>query len=796
MKLYPENFETKIGFDKIRAILKEHCLGELGRSFVDKIRPDSRFDRIIFKIQQTDEFKRILLSGDLFPNSQYLDVSAHLTRARVPGSYIDEEGFGDIKRSLTTLFNCLEYFEENKEEYPNLYGTCRKVELNERLLREIESVFDPRGKVKDNASDRLGEIRNEIQNGQQKARSLLNRILKDSLNKGYCPEDSSLTVRDGRMVIPILAEHKRQVKGFIHDESATGQTSFIEPAAVLDINNRIRELEYEEKREVIRILTELTDYLRPFLPDLEKAYIFLSIIDFSRAKARFAIDIDASMPKMVKQSILEWKKARHPILEIKLSKEGKKIVPLDITINPEQRVLLISGPNAGGKSVCLKTVGLVQYMFQCGLLPSTAEESTFGVFNQIFIDIGDEQSIENDLSTYSSHLRNMNHFLQFSDKKTVVLVDEFGTGTDPQFGGAIAQSILIELVKKRTFGVLTTHYANLKKMAEKTNGIENGAMRYDLDLLEPKYILDIGKPGSSFALEIAGKIGLPDHVIKSAKKLTGYSQVRFEGLINELEQEKERLRKANVEIGDKKNRLEANMNDYYELKNFLDQEKKRLIKEAKLEARQIVDNANKRIENTIREIREAEANKEKTREKREELKNYADAELIVEQKLSKSKTQKEPNAKTKIQVGDFVKWADGHSTAEVMSINGSKAVIATETIKTTTSLNDLEKVGQVAKRRSSPSIANYDITKKQSEFSTNLDLRGRRAEEAMVEAEKFLDEAVLLGHQQVKILHGKGYGVLRDSIRSYLRGNPYISAMYDEHVEMGGSGITVIDLKN
>ncbi len=791
MQLYPNNFEQKIGFDKIRVLLKEKCSGKLGASFVDKVRPESLVDRIQYKLQQTAELKQILESGDLFPDTHYLDVSHHLKLARTPGTFVELEGFYEIKRSLTTLFLCTSYFEENEERCPEMYKASKRVTVDRTLLSAIELVIDQKGQLRDDASPRLIEIRNEIANGQIKARGLLNRILKDSQSKGYCPEDAGLTIRDGRMVIPVLAEFKRQVKGFIHDESATGQTSYIEPGAVLDINNQIRELEYEERREIIKILTQLTDYIRPFIDDLLKAYIFLAIVDFSKAKARFAMETAAVLPEVTKNTKIEWSKARHPLLEMKLSAEGHRIIPLDITLDFDKRILLISGPNAGGKSVCLKTVGLLQYMFQCGLLVPVEEGSSFGVFKNIFIDIGDEQSIENDLSTYSSHLTNMNHFVRGADKKTLVLIDEFGTGTDPQFGGAIAEAILNELIELKTFGVITTHYANLKKVADKKKGIENGAMRFDLQNLEPKYVLDVGKPGSSFALEIAGKIGLPGRIIKSAKKFTGYSQVKFEGLVQQLEHEKEKFRTINDDIETKQQKLETSIKEYTDLREFLDAEKKRILKSAKYEAQQIVKDSNKKVEETIRTIKEAKAAKEVTKAKRQELEKYVEKEL----KVSKEKT---PVAKKgKIEVGDYVKLSDGSSTAEVIEIKGKKALVGTDTIRTYVQLSQLVKVGKVQDKGGiKRSSSNYDVAQKQAEFSNTIDVRGQRAEEAIVKVERFIDEALLLGHSELKILHGKGYGILRDALRNYFRSSSFITSMQDEHVERGGSGITIVNLKS
>ncbi|MFB0907662.1 MAG: endonuclease MutS2, partial [Spirosomataceae bacterium] len=537
--LYPNHIESKIGFDKIREALSEACNSSLGRSFVDKMRFSDRYDNVKKMVEQTNEFRMILMLESGFPNQNYLDVSQALKRASIEGAFLDTEQFFDIKLSLTTIQQIIHFF-KNKET--TLYTQLRQLlEMAipydgswSALINQIDRVIDERGQVRDNASPELLKLRKQITSEQNAVRRTLERIYRTAKNSGWIGESMTLTVRDGRLVIPLLAEHKRKLKGFVHDESSTGQMAFVEPAEVLEANNEIRDLEIRERREVIKILENLTNILRPRLDELKPAYQFLGLMDFIRAKAKFAMEIDAVSPLLVEGRVVEWSRAYHPLLYLSHKKVGKSIVPLTIKLDPEDRILIVSGPNAGGKSVLLKTLGLLQYMLQCGLLVPMMPDSKVGIFKNIFIDIGDEQSIENDLSTYSSHLTNMKHFLLYANKQTLFLIDEFGSGTEPNLGGSIAESILEDLVKSKALGVINTHYTNLKIFANKNDGLLNGAMKFDAEKLAPLYELEIGKPGSSFALEVAEKIGLPKEVIDRAEDKVGTQQVDFEKLIKEL----------------------------------------------------------------------------------------------------------------------------------------------------------------------------------------------------------------------------------------------------------------------
>jgi DNA mismatch repair protein MutS2 len=796
--VYPENIEYKLGFDLVRELLKKECLSTLGQAYVDKIRFSSDVDLIRKLIEQTAEFKSIFSSGLSFPSQNYIDAVPYLSKLRAEGSFLNPEEFGEIKISLFTISSCLDFFDAQPEgTFPVLKALRSEISLDKNIFRTIDKVIDDKGAIRDNASSELQDIRRNIVSQQSRIRKELDRILRLVKKDGYSDEDVSVTIRSGRMVIPVNAEHKRKVKGFVHDESATGQTVFIEPAEVLDINNEIRELEYQERREIIRILTSLSDYVRPSIPEVKKAYTFLGLIDFIRAKAKLAIQMEAGKPLIENTQVLNWINGRHPLLFLSFKKQNKKVVPLNIHLDRERRILIISGPNAGGKSVCLKTTGLVQYMFQSGLLVPVDEHSTLGIFQDIFIDIGDEQSIENDLSTYSSHLKNMKHFLTFASNKSLMLIDEFGTGTEPQFGAAIAESVLEHLNQKKVFGIITTHYSNLKAFAEHTEGVINGAMRFDLSRLEPLYELEIGKPGSSFAFEIAGKIGLPKEVIESSKAKLGNTQVDFDKLLNELEAEKVKMKKENASHELKSKELEKTLSEYNELKDYLEVHKKKLLSEAKQQAKQLLRDANQKIENTIRQIKESKAEKELTKELREELGNFKES-LEPEERV-------EPAAKHEvipgeIKIGDLVRVKDNGALGEVLSLKGKDAEIMIGELKSNIKLSRLEKISRKEYREyvgeeNLPSGRGIHYNEKLGNFSPHIDLRGKRGEEAVKEVQELIDSAIIFGVQEIRIVHGKGDGILRTLIRNLLKNYKQVQSMADDHADRGGAGVTLVKLK-
>jgi DNA mismatch repair protein MutS2 len=795
--LYPENIESKLGFDTIKEHLLKLCLSPLGERYVGNMSYVNQYDKLKPLLLQTAEFKEILTTGENFPGAYYLDVTPSLKKAKTVGSFLLEQELMDIKRSFETLIGCVNFLNTRGEDYPSLNVLSRGLSLNEGLPGQIGAVIDDTGVVRDNASKELATIRKEMHREQRQLRKTLESIFKSSKNSGYVPEGTSLTVRDGRMVIPLNAEHKRRVKGFIHAESSTGQTVFLEPAEVLEGNNKIRELEYAERREIVKLLTVLTNYIREQIEPLERAYRFLGVIDFVRAKARFAITLGAELPSLVNQPIINWENARHPLLFLAHQALNKPVVPLNISIDSTHKVLLISGPNAGGKSVCLKTVGLLQYMVQCGLLVPLNADSKVGVFKDIFIDIGDEQSIENDLSTYSSHLTNMKFVVKNSSEKSLVLIDEFGTGTEPQFGGAIAESILKELVGIGAFGVITTHYSNLKQFAERTEGVQNGAMRFDVQKLAPYYMLEIGKPGSSFALEIARKIGLSNTVIEHAKELLGREHTDMDKLLRDLERDKLRVNNRERSLKEKERSLKRELEKYEEVNTNITGKKKEILNQAKEEAAKLLSDTNREIEKTIRHIKENKAEKKETQQVRTKL-------AALKDKVKPEKVKKiDPELKVVggvIVIGDHVRLIGQGVVGQVVGEKGKDLEVVIGELKSNIKRNRLEKVLHTAvkslrKEKRKESLKGINLNQRNANFKSRIDVRGKRAEEILAIVEQFIDEAVMFGMMEVKILHGTGHGVLRDIIRQRLKEEPQVASFKDEHIEQGGSGITVVTFK-
>lgn len=793
--LYPNDIEAKLGFDTIKQNLMEKCLSPLGVEKASQIKFSNDFDLIDKWLKQTDEFQRILISGDNFPSQHFIDVRGAVAKSKTEGAFLNANELLNIHNSLETILTVRDFLNNHKNEYSGLYELIYFVQIDRQLLSLINSKIDSDGSVRDNASNELSEIRKNIKVQFNKVRRSLESIYKSAVKDGYVPEGATITVRDGRMVVPISAEHKRRIRGFVHDESSTGQTVFMEPAEVLDGNNQIRELEYAEKREVVKILLALTDAVRRDAEPLTRAYKFLGIIDFIRAKAKLAIELEAVLPKLTNKTTLLWEEARHPLLFLSHKKLNKKIVPLSIQLSKEQRVLIISGPNAGGKSVCLKTVGLIQYMLQCGLLPSVGEASEFGVFRDMFIDIGDEQSIENDLSTYSSHLTNMKHFLKKSSADTLTLIDEFGTGTDPQFGGAIAEAVLDKLFEREAFGVITTHYSNIKHYAERKAGMINGAMKFDMVNLEPLYELEIGKPGSSFSLEIARKIGLSHHVINYAKEAIGEKNIDVDDLLLKLDKQKQQIKNRDIILKAKEKEVREVESKYKSLFTKLEENKKKILETAKQEAQSLLKDTNREIEKTIRHIQENKAEKKETKKARERLTKLKDKVKVIQ------KPEVKPEVKVlegEINVGDSVRIKGQEVAGKVLQLKGKGAEVQMGELKSTIKISRLEKISNTKlkeiKKNTTGRSRGINLNQKVSDFNMTLDVRGKRAEEVMGLVDKFIDDALLVGASEVKILHGKGSGVLKDIIRNHLRGSSYISSVQDEHVERGGAGITVIEL--
>ena len=819
--IYPENFEYKIGFDKIRQLLIAKCLSPLGEEKVTNLAFSSDYTHISESLSQTEEFMRIINEEDNFPTNYFLDVRHALRNIRVEGTWIDEAALFDLRRSLQTIRDIVLFLKKEEEEntpYPYLYALAGEVAIFPQLISKIDNILDKFGRIKDNASAELSRIRKDIAHVSSGISRSLNAILRTAQNEGLVEKDVTPTMRDGRLVIPVAPAFKRKIKGIVHDESASGKTVFIEPAEVVEANNRIRELESEERREIIKILVTFTDILRPLVADILQSYEFLATIDFIRAKATFAIDLDAIKPSIEDKQIIRWYRAKHPLLFISHRKQNKQIVPLDIELEEDNRILIISGPNAGGKSVCLKTVGLLQYMVQCGIPIPLAENSKVGIFNNIFIDIGDEQSIENDLSTYSSHLTNMKFFVRNCDEKTILLIDEFGGGTEPQIGGAIAESLLKRFNEKESFGVITTHYQNLKHYANEHKGVINGAMLYDRHLMQPLFTLSIGNPGSSFAIEIARKIGLPEDVIADASEIVGSDYINMDKYLQDIVRDKRYWETKRQSIRQKEKRLEEITTTYETDLLSVEKQRKEILRQAKADAERVLSEANAKIENTIRTIRESQAEKEKTKQARltlnefksslEDEKNFSDDKIAkkIEKLKEKEKNKKKKSEQPKeikeqiIAIGDNVRIKGQTSIGQVLDIQKGSATVAFGMIKSTVKLETLEYISknQVKRETRSTTIsvaASDDLREKKLNFKQDIDVRGMRGDEALQAVMYFVDDAVLVGVSRIRILHGTGTGALRQMIRDYLRTAQGVRNFQDEHVQFGGTGITVVDLE-
>lgn len=820
--IYPDNFEIKIGFDKVRALIAEKCLSTLGEEKTAEMSFSSDYTLIKNQLSQTEEFIRILQEEDEFPISHFFDVRPALKNIRVEGTWLDESAVFDLRRSLQTIKDIVGFLRKEDEEntpYPYLQELAGEVFIFPQLISRIDSILDKYGRIKDNASPELNKIRKDIAHTSSGISRSLNAILRSAQSEGLVEKDVTPTMRDGRLVIPVAPAFKRRLKGIVHDESASGKTVFIEPAEVVEANNRVRELESEERREIVRILISLTDEIRPLTPDIIQSYDFLAWIDFIRAKSRFAIDINGIKPNIEAKQIIGWDKAKHPLLFLSHKKQNKAIIPLDIWLSEENRLLIISGPNAGGKSVCLKTVGLLQYMVQSGLPIPLAESSKVGIFDNIFIDIGDEQSIENDLSTYSSHLTNMKFFVRNCNHKSLLLIDEFGGGTEPQIGGAIAESLLKRFNEREAFGVITTHYQNLKHFANEHKGVVNGAMLYDRHMMQPLFTLSIGNPGSSFAIEIARKIGLPEDVIAEASEIVGSDYINMDKYLQDIVRDKRYWETKRQNIRTQEKRLEEITTKYQIDLTDVEKQRKEIIRQAKYDAQRLLSEANAKIENTIRGIKEAQAEKEKTKEIRQGLAAFKEQLESVDSNVDDKITRKiqklqerEKNKKNKVKavkeqkietisVGDNVRLKGQTSVGEVMDIQGKNATIAFGMIKSSVKLESLERVSKNQVKRETQkstfvsSQTSDQMNEKKLNFKQEIDVRGMRGDEALQAVMYFVDDAIQVGIGRVRILHGTGTGALRQIIRDYLRTINGVRHFQDEHVQFGGAGITVIDFE-
>ena len=863
--IYPNNFEHKLGFDEIRRLLKERCLSTLGKEKVDEITFSTNADAINEQLAQVREFRRLKDEKDDFPMQYFFDVRESIMRIRLENTHLEEDEVWDLRRSLETIANIVRYLEHGTEEtasgetkypYPALHRLTEGVVTFPAMIRRIDSILDKFGKIKDSASMTLATIRHDLEKTQSGISRTLYTILHTAQKDGLVDKDAAPTMRDGRLVIPVAPQIKRRISGIVHDESATGKTVFIEPTEVVEANNKVRQLEAEERREVIRILTVFTDEVRPHVNEILDSYQLLAQIDLIQAKTNWAELTKAFEPVVGYKPHIDWIHAVHPLLQLSLEKQGKKVVPLDISLTSQfspltskaGRLLIISGPNAGGKSVCLKTVGLLQYMLQCGLPIPIGDHSTVGIFHHILIDIGDEQSIENDLSTYSSHLMNMKQMMKQANEKSLILIDEFGSGTEPTIGGAIAEAMLNQFWKKQTFGVITTHYQNLKHFAEDHPGVVNGAMLYDRHEMQALFQLAIGQPGSSFAIEIARKTGIPEEVIKEASDIVGSDYIQSDKYLQDIVRDKRYWEGKRQTIHQHEKRLEVSGKRLEETIEEIEAERKEILRRAKEQAEELLRESNKKIENAIREIKEAQAEKERTRLAREELNAFKEeiADLdtkendeAIERKIRQIQERKERREKKKkekreargeklentpsadnslamnssslttFSAGDTVRIKGLTSVGEIESTDGKMATVIFGGMKTKMRVERLEHAERPkqqttkAEERNNSIAGSYAtvsrdtrdvIDSRKLNFRQDLDVRGMRGDEAINAVTYFIDDAILVGMSRIRILHGTGTGILRQLIRQYLSTVPNVKSYRDEHVQFGGAGITVVDL--
>lgn len=864
--IYPDSFELKIGFNEIRSLLKECCLSVLGKELVDGMAFSSDPETVDGWLEQVREFRRMQEEVDEFPLQYFFDMRDSVARVHIDGTYMEESELFDLKRSLDTICKIVDFLSpadagiesddgtgeavsDNKggrADYPALYRLTCGLKTFPQLVVRIGQIIDRYGKIKDSASQDLAQIRRELSKAEGSVSRTLYNILRTAQSDGLVEKYVTPTIRDGRLVIPVAPGLKRKISGIVHDESATGKTVFIEPAEVVEANNRIRELESEEHKEVIRILKGFTSDMRPHVKDIVASYRLLADIDFIRAKAEFAKLTKGFEPKVRVYPHIDWIQATHPLLCLSLEKQGKKIVPLNITLTRDKRILIISGPNAGGKSVCLKTVGLLQYMLQCGLSIPVGDRSVTGVFNNVMIDIGDEQSIENDLSTYSSHLMNMKNMMKFSDGNTLLLIDEFGTGTEPQIGGAIAESVLRQFCKKGAWGVITTHYQNLKHFADGHDGVVNGAMLYDRKEMQALFQLAIGRPGSSFAIEIARKTGIPEEVINDASEIVGSDYIQSDKYLQDIVRDKRYWEGKRQTIHQREKDMDRIIAKYESSLAEIEESRKEILHRAKEQAEELLRESNRKIENTIREIREKQAEKEETKRIRAELNAFMDDVDAIDTKaqdekiarkiaqIQRRKERKEERKRKKantagrvpegnalpagsavphdseekgivdIAVGSSVRIKGLSSVGTLVAVEGKTATVIFGDMRTKMRLDRLEIIRQTGKKEKTSEsftvvtasrMTRETIDDRQKNFHHDIDVRGMRGDEALTQVEYFVDDAILVGAGRVRILHGKGNGILRQLIRQYLNTVPNVVACRDEHVQFGGAGITVVDLE-
>ncbi|MDD4645038.1 MAG: Smr/MutS family protein [Bacteroidales bacterium] len=824
--VYPDSFEDKIGFSQVRQKVVDLCVTPLGSEWASTIHASSDFTEVGALLDDVVEFTDIILHHTDFPELAPVDIRDSVKKGRIPGAYLDVTEWLDVRRLLASVRQIEVFFEKLPAEIlPATRGKSKQLKTFPFIQEKLDQIFNKTGQVRDQASADLKKIRQDMVHLQASIGRRMDTVLQQARSEGWIEKDVQPSIRDGRLVIPVPVTHKRRIKGLIHDESATGRTAFVEPIELVELNNELRELELAEQREIVKILVELTNQLRPYFPDMENWNGVIASFDLTRAKAKISIRWDGTQPLLREDPYIHWEKARHPLLDLAFRSENKKVIPQDIHLDNKQRILLISGPNAGGKSVCLKAAGLIQYLIQCGFMVPVQEGSESGIFDQFLLDIGDEQSIENDLSTYSSHLHHMKFFLKKAGDKTLFMIDEFGAGTEPQLGGAIAESILSELTVTGAYGVVTTHYSNLKHFAASADGVVNAAMRYDVQHMQPLFELETGKPGSSFAFEIARNIGLPDVVIQKATGLVGDDHIQFDKHLREISRDKRYWENKRQKIRQNSKELDELLAKYSEILAITEKDRKKIIQETRQKSEELLSGINKKIEQSIREIRESQAEKLKVREIRENLESLRDsikAELnqtISEgdeklesaekesNKIRKKLVIEKPVAEVKPvmainpwSVGSKIRIKDKDIFAEILETRADNLLIAMGQMITTIPVSQAEPVSENEFKKATgtksygTSFAGVDMENRKLSFSPNIDVRGMRADEALQKVTTFIDEAIMFGAGELRILHGKGDGILRRMIRDYLSGVNVVSKYEDEDIRMGGTGITIVKL--
>ncbi|MBR1782567.1 MAG: Smr/MutS family protein [Bacteroidales bacterium] len=829
--------EAKLGFDKVREAISARCSTEYASERVQKEEFCTEPREIHHRHLLTDEMRLILMFEDNFPTSGYIDALSFLEPIGQKSS-IDVLSLGKLRTLLETLRKALHFFHTVKEGiYPNLQHMASGISAPAQVMSRIDAILDRHGEIKDTASDELYKIRRSIKDKELSVSKRMNAILRQAQQEGLVEADASVSIRDGKMLIPVASAKKRAFQGFVYDESATGKTTFMEPAEIVSLQNEIAELHFAETREIARILYEFAEFLRPFVPELVEGARYVGELDFIMAKAQVSLDYIAGMPVVSEEGELRLRKARHPLLEKSLKKEGRQIVPLTVTLTPQKRILLISGPNAGGKSVCLKTVGLLQYMFQWGMLVPTSEASELPVFDRIMVSIGDDQSLENDLSTYSSFLADMKAMLEVAGSKTLVLIDEFGSGTEPAAGGAIAEAILHQLDTRGAYGVITTHYTNLKLYASGAEtGVINGAMQFDAATVAPLFVLEQGLPGSSFAFELARKMGMPEAIVQDAEQRAGEQFVGIERNLRKIARSRRALDEKLTKIRATDKTLEGLTDRYEKELEDIKGMRRRILEEAQEEAQKIIKDANRQVENTIRTIRESQAAKEETKEARAELQGFLGAlaegrgrrDAYIDKKLQTVKERKEREQARKkrradgqtlrqleekesqeaamtafrsapLKVGEKVRIKDNGMVGEVSKISTKAVSVIVGSITTKLPLDRVERITAneykaVAGKPAEKPRQVYDaaISERKAQFKLELDVRGERVNDALEIVMRYIDDAIMLGVPSVRILHGKGTGALREEIQKYVRTVPGVSSAADEHIQLGGSGVTVV----